>query len=364
MSITAGSPLPDIKTTTTKAQEAPQYYTDYLTGLASAGTTAMGRTPQQMIAGLDPLQMQAYQMTPEAAASYRPGLAAAGETAASAAAGITPEKIQSFMNPYTQNVVQEMARLSEQNIQRNLLPALRGGMVGAGQLGSQRYAGALGQGLAESARTLTGQQYGALSEGYKGALDAALKEMGLETEAAKAQSGIAKTAQELGLGESKALMDQGTAMQTYQQALRDAPLKTATQAQALLRGFQVPLGETTGFVGPGQAGQYSVSPLSAVTGIMSMLGATRPGSPLDTALRRVAGSIFGGGGGGGGPISVNQNEYVGTGSSGQPLYFSPTRMSYYNAQGQVVPVDYSADYSPEQTETTDYFAASSDTPPI
>jgi hypothetical protein len=222
----------------------------------------------------------------------------------------------------------------------------------------------LGQGLAETARTLTGQQYGALSEGYKGALDAALKEMGLETEAAKAQAGIAKTAQELGLGESKALMDQGTAMQTYQQALRDAPLKTATQAQALLRGFQVPLGETTGFVGPGQAGQYGVSPLSAVTGIMSMLGATRPGSPLDTALRRVAGSIFGGGGGGGGPISVNQDEIVGTGSSGQPLYFSPSRMSYYNAQGQVVPVDYSADYSPAQTATTDYFAASSDTPPI
>jgi hypothetical protein len=152
-------------------------------------------------------------------------------------------------------------------------------------------------------------------------------------------------------------------MQTYQQALRDAPLKTATQAQALLRGFQVPLSETTGFVGPGQAGQYGVSPLSAVTGIMSMLGATRAGSPLDTALRRIAGSIFGGGGGSG-PITVSQNEYVGTGSSGQPLYFSPTRMSYYNAQGQVVPVDYSADYSPEQTATTDYFAASSDTPPI
>jgi uncharacterized protein YbjQ (UPF0145 family) len=355
MGITSGSPLPDIKTTTTKTQEAPQYYTDYLTGLASAGTTAMGRTPEQMVAGLDPLQMKAYQMTPDVAAAYRPGITAAGQTAAAAAAGVTPERIQSFMNPYTSNVVQEMARLAEQNIQRNILPSLRGGMVGAGQLGSQRYAGALGQGLAEASRTLTGQQYGALSEGYKGALEAALKEMGLETEAAKAQAGIAKTAQELGLAEAKAVGEQGTAMQAYQQALKDAPLKTATQAQALLRGFDVPKGETSTFVGPGQAGQYSVSPLSAVTGIMSMLGATKPGSPLDTAIRRVAGSLFGGGGGGG-PISVSQNEYVGTGSSGQPLYFSPERMSYYNAQGQVVPVDYSADYSPEQTSTTDYFS--------
>jgi hypothetical protein len=302
MAFTQGSPLPDIKETTTRAQEAPKYYTDYLTGLAGAGTTAMGRTPQQMIAGLDPLQMQAYQQTPGAAGAYQPGLSAATANIAETAQGITPDKINQFMNPYTQNVVQEMARLAEQNVGRNILPALKAGMVGSGQLGSQRYAGALGQGLAEASKTLTGQQYGALSEGYKTAVDAALKEMGLETEAAKTQANISKLAQDLGLAETGALEKAGATQQAYQQALLDAPLKTATQAQGLLRGFTIPQSETQTFVGP-RAGAYGLSDLSQITGLMSVLGAARAGSPLESglnALLRGLGRTFNIGGGGGG----------------------------------------------------------------
>lgn len=147
-------------------------------------------------------------------------------------------------------------------------------MVGTGQLGSQRYAGALGQGLAEASKTLTGQQYGALSEGYKTALDAAFKEAGLERETAQTQANIAKMAQDLGLAEVGALEKAGTARQAYEQSLLDQPLKTASQVQALLRGFDIPTSETKTFVGPGQAGQYGMAPLSAVASLASILGAT------------------------------------------------------------------------------------------
>jgi len=314
MAFLQGSPLPDIKETTTRTQEAPGYYTDYLSGLAQAGQTAMGRTGQQMVAGLDPLQMQTYQATPGAAGAYRPGLSAAEGNIAQTAQGITPDKINQFMNPYTQNVVQEMARLAEQNVGRNILPALKAGMVGSGQLGSQRYAGALGQGLAEASKTLTGQQYGALSEGYKTAVDAALKEMGLETEAAKTQANISKLAQDLGLAETGALEKAGATQQAYQQAILDAPLKTATQAQGLLRGFTIPQSETSTFVGP-RAGAYGLSDIQQVLGLMSVLGAAKQGSPLETglnALFRGLGRTFNIGGGGsyfldagGNPVSVD-----------------------------------------------------------
>ena len=290
MSFLQGSPLPDIKETTTRAQEAPQYYTDYLSGLAGAGTTAMGRTPQQMVAGLDPMQMRAYQMTPGAAGAYQPGLSAATANIAETAQGITPDKINQFMNPFTQNVVQEMARLAEQNVGRNILPALKAGMVGSGQLGSQRYAGALGQGLAEASKTLTGQQYGALSEGFKTAVDAALKEMGLETEAAKTQANISKLAQDLGLAETGAIEKAGATQQAYNQALLDAPLRTATQAQGLLRGFTIPQTETSTFVGP-RAGAYGLSDLQQVLGLMSVLGSAKAGSPLETGLNALFKSL-------------------------------------------------------------------------
>lgn len=292
MAFTQGSPLPDIKETTTRAQEAPGYYTNYLSGLAQAGQSALGRTGQQMIAGLDPMQMQAFNLTPGAAGAYQPGLSAATANIAETAQGITPDKINQFMNPYTQNVVQEMARLAEQNIGRNILPALKAGMVGSGQLGSQRYAGALGQGLAEASKTLTGQQYGALSEGYKTAVDAALKEMGLETEAAKTQSNIAKLAQDLGLAETGALSKAGAEKQAYQQAIIDAPLKTATQVQGLLRGFTIPQSETTTFVGP-RAGAYGLSDIQQILGLMSVLGAAKAGSPLEKGLSVLGSKLFG-----------------------------------------------------------------------
>ena len=297
MAFLQGAPLPDIKETTTRTQDAPGYYTNYLSGLAQAGQTAMGRTPQQMIAGLDPMQMQAYRMTPEAAGAYQPGLSAATANIAETAQGITPDKINQFMNPFTQNVVQEMARLAEQNVSRNILPSLKAGMVGSGQLGSQRYAGALGQGLAEASKTLTGQQYGALSEGYKTAVDAALKEMNLETEAAKTQANISKLAQDLGLAETGAIEKAGATQQAYNQALLDAPMKTATQAQGLLRGFTIPQTDTSTFVGP-RAGAYGLSDLQQVLGLMSVLGSAKQGSPLETGLNslfRGLGNVFKGG---------------------------------------------------------------------
>jgi hypothetical protein len=176
MSITQGSPLPDITKTTTTTQTAPDYYTNYLTKLSTAGQDALKTTAAQGIAAYDPLQTQGYGQVPTAAGAYQSGLTAAGATAASAAKGITPERISALMNPYTTDVVNEMERLSQQNVQRNLLPSLKAGFVGSGGLGSQRYAGALGQSLADVQSNLTGQQYGALSKGYEGALKAAIDE--------------------------------------------------------------------------------------------------------------------------------------------------------------------------------------------
>ena len=140
MGFLQGAPLPDIKTTETRVDAAPEYYTNYLTGLSGAASTAMGKTPGQSVAGYDPMQNTGYGMLPTAATSYMPGLQAAQATAGQAAQGITPERIQELMNPYTSNVVNEMGRLSQENMQRNVLPTMKAGFVGTGGLGGQRYA--------------------------------------------------------------------------------------------------------------------------------------------------------------------------------------------------------------------------------
>lgn len=280
MAFTQGAPLPNITETTTTTQDAPQYYDTLLSGLATAGTTALGKTPQQLVAGLDPLQTQAYNLTATKAASYIPGMTNAADAAKTSTQGITPEMIQQFMSPYTGNVVDEMRRQSGLNVQRNLMPALRGQFVGSGGFGGRRYAGALGQTLADTEADLLGAQTKALQSGYQSALDTAAKNVGLINQGAQTEGNLAAQMQALGLKETGALQAAGANQQAYQQSLLDAPLKTAANVAPLLEKYKVPTGTTQRFVGP-KAGSYSNSTLQNITGLTTLLGSAATGTAAD-----------------------------------------------------------------------------------
>jgi hypothetical protein len=276
-----GSVAPDVNTSRTTGSVAPQYYTDYLTDIAQAGSTALSKPADQMVAPLTALQEQGYGAIPGAAESYKPGLGAAQETAGMAAQGITPEAIQSFMNPYTTNVVDEMARLQQQNVQRNLMPTLKAGFVGTGGLGGQRYANALGQTSADLQSNLTGQQYGALSAGYKDAMTNAYNQASLQNQVAQTQGTLAGQEQALGLTGAGAMTKGGAEQQAYQQSLIDAPLKTAANTAALMKGYTVPTTTTETFKGP-MAGVYGASPLSQLTGLGALVGSGLSGTTYTT----------------------------------------------------------------------------------
>jgi hypothetical protein len=277
MGILQGSPLPNVTETTTTKDVAPAGYTGYLEGLASAGTTAMGRTGADLVAGYDPMQNLGYNQLPGAAGAYKPGLAAAGQTAARAAQGITPDRIQALMNPYTTNVVNEMARLSNQNVERNLLPGMKAGFVGTGGLGSQRYAGALGQSMADVQGNLTGMQTGALQKGYSEAMKGALDEAQLQNLAAKTQADIAKQEQELGIAGAGALTKAGAERQKYEQSRLDAPLAIAKEASGLMRGLTIPVDQTKTYTGPKTRDYYQQSDFDKTAGVLSLIGGAKVG---------------------------------------------------------------------------------------
>ena len=343
MAFLQGAPLPDIKTTETKTDTAPSYYTDHLAGLAAAGQTAMGKSPTQSVAGYDPMQNTGYGMLPGAATSYQPQLDAAQATAAQAAQGITPERIQALMNPYTSNVVDEMGRLSQENVQRNLLPTMKAGFVGTGGLGGQRYANALGQSMSDIQAGLTGQQYGALSKGYSDALKGALDEAQLQNLAAGTQGKLAQQELEMGLTGAGALTKAGAERQAYQQSLLDQPLKTATSAAGLMRGYTVPGSQTSTFTGP-KAGAYQTSGLQDILGTMSAVGSVAGGTGLKT-ITGIGGDLanyFKGALSGnktiGGSYNIDNSEYAGVNAAGVGVYYDPATMRYYNSAGNEVEV--------------------------
>jgi hypothetical protein len=231
MAITQGDPLPDITKTTTTEQQAPDYYTDYLTDLSKAGETALDLTGADLIEGYDPLQTTGYGMVEDAAGSYG-DLMDLAETTGKTFGGIGATDISAFFDPYQTGVLNELDRLSAQNVQRNLLPGLKAGFVGSGGLGSQRYAGALGQSLADVELGLAGQRAGLMSKGYQDAIANAFKQAQEERQAAAAQGELATLAQTLGLREVDALTGAGAEKQAYEQSIIDAPLKTAMNVQA------------------------------------------------------------------------------------------------------------------------------------
>jgi len=285
-----GEALPNITTTKTDTTSGPDWYNQYLSGLAQAGTTAMGKTPTEMVAGFSPLQTAAFQGAPSAATSYQPTLASAEQTAGQAAQGITPQNIQTFMNPYTSGVVDEMGRLSGLNTQRNVLPALKSAFVGTGGLGSRRYAGATGQTLADIQSNLLGAQTGTLQKGYADALAAAKDQSNLLNQAAQTQGTLASTEQKLGLAGTQALADLGATQQKQAQALINAPLTTATNAANIFTNLKVPTTVSSVANAP-IPGAYANSPLSQIAGLGTLFASGSAGSP--SAMSNILKTIFG-----------------------------------------------------------------------
>jgi len=313
----------------------------------------MGAKPSEMIAGLDPYQTQAYTAIPEAADAYKTGLTNAAATADQAALGLDPNRINALMNPYTQNVTDEMARLSQQNMQRNILPGMKAGFVGTGGLGSLRYANAMGQSMADVQSNLTGQQYGALSSGYKQAQDVALQEAQLKNQAAQTQGKLAADAQSLGLTSAGALSKAGGEKQAYEQSILNYPMSAAAAASGLMKGYTVPNTQTSTFKGP-KAGSYQTSDLANIMGVLTALGSGTgvggAGTPLGTNLAGMGKGILGSLTGTGkntnifGQYTIDPSEFIGSATAGGPgMYYDKESGNYYNTSGNVIPVNLDQD---------------------
>ena len=264
-----GTPLPTITNTEQQQTTLPEFYTNYLQDVANLGTNAV---QQGGVAGFSPLQQQAFQMAPNAAFSGAQTSGDAASLLGAAGTTSTPSMVGAYMNPYTTNVVNEMGRLQQQNIQRNVLPALGAAGVGTGSFGSSRQANATGQTLADMQANLTGQQYNALNTGYQNAMSAAGTDLNRQLQAGQGLGNVATEQYNIGSGGLNQLNTLGGVQQQLGQKQLDYPMLQAQNLAKLFQGVSMPTGTTIQKTGPGTAGQYGLSPLSQVTGLMTSLG--------------------------------------------------------------------------------------------
>jgi len=311
---------PDIQKTTTTSAQAPQYLTDYLSNLAQVGQSQLG-TPgvdasgkptmtalqgkdliasrpeylTNLVSGIDPSTGKPY------TANQLPGIGALSRyqtpldealKAGQSAMDVGATDISKFYDPYQQQVIDEMQKQSDINVQRNVLPALKalGVMGGAGGFGSSRTGAIGGQALADIAANLQAQQTGARSAGYKTALDAALREQGQQSSAASALTGLGQAESVAAPSAMKSLADLGSQQQAYEQAKIDAPLTRAANVAALMRGYTYPTTTTETYKGPGTV--YGPSVFQQMAGLGSLIGAAFPAGGQgvgDRILRAITG---------------------------------------------------------------------------
>jgi len=197
-----------------------------------------------------------------------PYLQAAGQTATS--------NIGEYMNPYTQSVTDQIARLGARNLSENLLPAVSDQFTRAGQFGSSRM-GTFGErALRDTQEAILNQQSQALQAGYGQALNAAQTDL-------SRQGQLAQTAGQLTGQQAQNLANLG---QTYTQAgqAQQTTGLSAEQAEAQARqadaqrqlaaaGQLGDIGQQTGALT--QAGQQNLATIGAQTAATAQAEAAR-----------------------------------------------------------------------------------------
>jgi hypothetical protein len=267
-----GSPLPALTSVTQTGTTAPEFYTNYLQDIAN-----MGQAGVQMggVAGLSPLQIQAMNMAPTAAFSGMGTMGAGAELAAASGTTAAPSMVNQYMNPYQQNVVDEMARLQAQNIRENVMPALKGAAGAMGQFGSKRQFDATGQTLRDMQANLLGQQQQSLQSGYTNAINAAQADLQRQMQSGQVLGGLGQIQQAAGTQGLQTLGTLGAAEQAQAQKMLDYPMAQAQAYSKLLQGYTIPT-TTTEQKAASQA--YTGSPLAQITGLLAALGSFAGGT--------------------------------------------------------------------------------------
>lgn len=267
-----GSPLPALTSVTQTGTTAPEFYTNYLQDIAN-----MGQAGVQMggVAGMSPLQIQAMQMAPTAAFSGMGTMGTGADLATASGTTAAPQLVNQYMNPYQQNVVDEMARLQARNIKESIMPALKGAAGAMGQFGSQRQYQATGQTLRDMQANLLGQQQGALQTGYQNAITAAQNDLARQLQSGQALGNLGQQQQAAATSGLGTLTTMGAAEQAQAQKLLDYPMAQAQAFSKLMQGYTIPTTTTQQTVG---SSAYTNSPLAQITGLLAALGSMASGS--------------------------------------------------------------------------------------
>jgi hypothetical protein len=278
-SLFAGTPqtAPSYAATTS---DVPKWLQDYTVDLFSQ-QRAVSATPYQpyalpRIAQTTAPTTASQNLIQSSVGAYQPAVGGAISGTQGLAGQSSVNNISAYMNPYTQNVTDQIARLGARNLSENLLPAVSDQFIRAGQFGSSGM-GTFGErALRDTQESILANQTSALNTGYTQALGASQADLTRQQGAQQQVADLAKMQQGLTTADAAALESIGTAQQQQQQRGLDVayqdylnqiqyPQTQINNMSTTLRGLSPSAVATTG-TQTGYSTTFTPSPLSQVAG--------------------------------------------------------------------------------------------------
>lgn len=240
-------------------------------GVANTPYTPYGG---ELVAGINPQQTMGIGNVNANANWAQPYIQGAIGQAQTSSAPLSAASIQSYMNPYTQNVVDATrAQFSNQNAQD--LQRIRGNAIAQGALGGNRQAIAEAELAGQQQRAQAPVIAGLYNQGYNQAVNTAAGQQALGLQGAGMIGNLGVAGQGTGLQGAQAQLGAGTLQQNTQQMLDTARLQQYQQAQAFpyqqaqwLAGIASGIGSQMGGTNSGQTTAPAPSPWNAIGGLL------------------------------------------------------------------------------------------------
>lgn len=173
----------------------------------AAGLSAAGAAQPLMMQGVKPIEMAGQGSALREAAPFleqATGMSplSAAQPYLSRAAQTFPGAVEQYMNPYTKNVVNQIADVGVRQLQEKFLPAIGEEFIKAGQFGGSRMGEFGARALRDVQEGVLAEQAKALQAGYGQAADIFGADVGR-------QAALAGTAGQLGGAQQRALLEAG-----------------------------------------------------------------------------------------------------------------------------------------------------------
>lgn len=282
----AGSPPPNVSSTTVSTSGQPDWYQEYLRGLMGKANAVAGQeyTPYdfQRVADVQPAQQQGWDLASQNVGAATPYFQT-GQTALNqgASPGLNNPVFQSYMDPITNaqtGVLNRIADLGARNLSEKLLPQVNDTFTGAGQFGSSRNAEFNARALRDTNEAILGQQANTLMQGINTGMQNYQTGMNRGVSAGTALGNMGQQAQQAGIRDAATMQDVGTQQRQIEQQSLDTAYqdfldqrdwgKTQTRfMNEAIRGLQPQADKVATTNGPGSTFQPSVLSQLAGTAI-------------------------------------------------------------------------------------------------